>query len=62
MATLYAIIAMVLAGAAIGYGWSLGGSLASASMKLNKKPHLAALVIVIAIFVAVLMNKVPMPF
>ena len=62
MATLYAIIAMVLAGAAIGYGWALGGQLAGASMKFNKKPHMVALVIVIGVFVAVLMNKVPMPF
>ena len=62
MSTLYAIIAMVLAGAAIGYGWSLGGTLASASLKLNKKPHIMALIIVVAVFVIVLMNKVPMPF
>lgn len=53
---------MVLAGAAIGYGWSLGGTLASATMKLNKKPHIMALIVVIAVFIAVLMNKVPMPF
>ena len=62
MPTLYAIIAMVLAGAAIGYGWALGGQLASASTRFNKKQHIAALVIIIAVFVAVLMNKVPMPF
>lgn len=62
MATFYAILAFVLAGAAIGFGWNLGGQLAAAASKWNKKPWAAAAVIIVIVFIAVLMNRIPMPF